>query len=277
MKTFINFISEAKKQNNKGYFIDKDGYANPTKPITLRPIKKSKIKKKVISEKKTAVVDDNHLDNLPGQPRLKKDSDIDLHVDKISEKLHSTQQAPTKSQKKHIFEYTEGYGSIDTSLSHELNSHLIDNHKNNRPSTHGMPYGVKTTHNAISKLAKQPLGHHVHLYSGVGFNPREAVEKSKDSIIHLPAHISTTHDVRIAKTFAENNQDIDSDSGLHIIHIEAKPTDKGYHIGKHSNMLAENETIVPAGTKLKYSHSSTHHDGTDNQFHVHHFTIHSQE
>jgi hypothetical protein len=46
MKTFINFISEAKKQNNKGYFIDKDGYANPTKPITLRPIKKNKSKKK---------------------------------------------------------------------------------------------------------------------------------------------------------------------------------------------------------------------------------------
>lgn len=277
MKTFINFILEAKKQNNKGYFIDKDGYANPSKPITLRPIKKSKIKKKIISEKKTVVSDDSHLDNLPGQPRLKKDSDIDLHVDKISEKLHSTQQAPTRSQKKHIFAYTWGEGSKDNSISHELNNHLIDNHKNNRPSTHGMPSDIKSTHTAISKLTNQPLGHHIHLYSGVGFNPQEAAEKSKNSILHLPAHISATHDVRIAKTFAEINHDMYSDSGLHIIHIEAKPADKGYHIGKHSNLHVENETIIPAGTKLKYSHSTTHHDGADNQFHVHHFTIHSQE
>ena len=45
MKTFLSFISEnaAKdKEKDDGFFIDKDGYAVPSEPITVKPPKKDK-------------------------------------------------------------------------------------------------------------------------------------------------------------------------------------------------------------------------------------------
>jgi len=55
MKTFKNYISKDTKKPHKtkdheGFFIDKQGYANPSEPITIH-----KIKKKVIKENKIRV------------------------------------------------------------------------------------------------------------------------------------------------------------------------------------------------------------------------------
>lgn len=290
MKSFLNFILEAeeKDKESKGFFIDKDGYANPEQPITIRPAKNKKPKKKAINEDSLSGKYKDTLNNLPGQhPKLKRSDfsskeDYHKHFDarndhhtEISKKLHSTQVPPTKTQKDHIRDYTEGEeGGI---YSQELNHALIQNHKNSKPETEGMDSHVKKIHNTISKLTKHPIGHQVHLYSGVGFNPKAAAKKSKDGIIHLPGHISTTHDIETAKSFADSSWFNDNTNGRHIIHIDAKPSDKGYHVDKYSAHHGENETVIPAKTKLKYSDSTMARDAWGTKYHIHHFTIHSQE
>jgi len=327
MKTFNNFISEAKKENDKGYFIDKDGYANPNQPIILKNFKSKKNNQDVVIEETKAPNVDN-LTDLPGQykhptpepksymwdhgkvgkimsfeDRIKSEDARQLHIadrekkhiqhhKKISDLLHSKQPEPTKKQHKHLQEYSYAPDDLPTSKgfnqksdtggfhSSLINKKLIDNHKKNKAPTEGMKPDQLEIHNSISKLASHPLGHQAHLYSGVGFDPKKAAEESEGGILHLPAHMSTSHDVSIAANFADANN-VERRTGRHIIHIDAKPTDRGFHVGKHSEEQHENETIIPAGTKLKYSHTTVH-SGTSiysqkAKFYVHHFTIHSQE
>ena len=272
MKTFKNYITQDTKKPHKtndhnGFFIDKHGYANPSKPITIH----KKIKKKEIKENKI-----NGLGVLPGIQGSSFSNHED-QLEELSDTLHSKQKKLTQKQIDHIKAYTNG-NSIGGIESRELNNKLIENHKKSKYPTEGMSPKHKAIHETISKLASQPIGHHVHLYSGVGFDPREAAEKSKNKIIHLPAHMSTSHDLYTATNFADMSAERDVTPERHIIHIEAKPTDKGFHVGNHSEIPDEYETIIPAGTKLKYSHTTTHTDGkTGPTYHVHHFTIHSQE
>jgi len=260
MKTFLSFISEnAAKEKDDGFFIDKDGYAVPSAPITIRKPKKNK--KKAINE--------FTINDLPGQHKFDDYTPAsNKHEGDISKKLHRAQVKPTAAQKRHLDHYTgDDYG---TSGSEHISKALIQNHRKSKPPTKGMSDEHKKIHETISKLASNPLGHDVHLYSGVGFDPKKAAKKSKKGIIHLPAHISTSHSTNIASSFA------DEKPGRHIMHIDAKAHDKGYHIGKYSAMDHEHETVIPAGTKLKYSHSSKH-KSVGHKYQVHHFTIHSQD
>jgi hypothetical protein len=270
MKTFLSFISEnaAKdKEKDDGFFIDKDGYAVPSEPITIKPPKKDK--KKVVNE--------YTIKNLPGQHKFgDRSQEASDHATAISDKLHSAQKVkPNATQKRHLLHYTGGSYANEENGSYNINKKLIDNHKNGHEPTTGMKGMDKRVHETIAHLSNHPLGHDVHLYSGVGFNPKKAAQKSKNSIIHLPAHISTSHSTDIASDFASQK------TGHHIIHIDAKAHHKGYHIGKYSDMDHEHETVIPAGTKLKYSHTTNH--STGNRFtgrvklQVHHFTIHSQD
>ena len=119
--------------------------------------------------------------------------------------------------------------------------------------------------------------HEFHLMSGTKHDFGEMAKQSKDGILHSPAHISATHHQKIAKHFsyiANSHKNL-----LHAVQIHVKPHDKILHVSRlpHS-MKAEHETIIPAGTKLKYSHS-THekHDLNNTPIKVDHFEIHSQE
>lgn len=303
MKTFKEIVRE-----KEGFFIDKNGHAVPDVPIHFKNVggkkpSKSKKKHKQLKEDASGAVAKpkiTGIDELPGQHKIpphpfnnyKKgkmsDEDIkkatDAHNeafkkseaahDKLSDELHSHQRKLSDKEQEHVHSYSEG--EEGGTYSYDIAHHLINNHKKGREPTHGMEDHHKEIHHTISNLSKQKLGKEVHLYSGVGFNPKTAAKKSKDGIVHLPAHVSTSHDANVATNFADIAHSNNS-TGRHLIHIHAKATDKGYHLGKHSFTEGEHETVIPAGTKLKYSHSTIHKNSMGDKYNVHHFTIHSQE
>jgi hypothetical protein len=143
--------------------------------------------------------------------------------------------------------------------SSDLNDSLINGHELNDKE--------KEIHNTILKHSK-PLGQKVHLYSGTSKDFGKMARASKDGIIVSPAHISTTHSFNIAKRFAGMDNENYKENNKHMIHIHTKPTDKGFYV----NNFAEHETILPAGTKLKYSHSTIHKFKNKN-YKIHHFSI----
>lgn len=296
MKSFKEIVRE-----KEGFFIDKNGHAVPDAPIHFKNINGQKISKKNLKEDFSSHAEPvkhklTGIDELPGQhkippyPKKSKlsseefskamtsyrdaNSKAESAHKKLSSDLHSSQRKPTTKEIEHSNAFSSSEG--DGNYSNTIAKHLIYNHKNGHEPTHGMSDEHKEVHHSISNLSKQKLGKEVHLYSGVGFNPKTSAKKSKDSILHLPAHISTTHDAYVASNFADTAHS-DYNKGRHMIHIHAKPSDKGYHLGKYSDAEEEHETVIPAGTKLKYSHSTVHKGGSGAKVNVHHFTIHSQE
>ena len=134
------------------------------------------------------------------------------------------------------------------------------------------------THNAIMKLVK-PMDMELHVYSGVQKDLGELARQSKDHILDHPGHMSVSHNPAVARDFAvraNTGNSMNWTDHAHIAHIHMKPENKGLHVGYISRYPDEYETIIPAGTKLKYSHSTEHKSGLYKNIHVHHFTIHSQ-
>jgi hypothetical protein len=278
MKTLKTFKQVTKEKNihHEGFTINSSGEAVPNSPIHFRVIgdkTKKKINKNEVKEAVAFTPAKKSLRDLPGQIKGSEEEQK-KHHEEHSKKLSSTQVTPTEKQKEHIENYTSN--SMSGNGSTDINNALINNHKMGRPSTHGMSKVDAETHQTITKLTKNPIGHETHLYSGTGFDPRAAAHKSKNGIIHMPAHTSTSHNAMTASHFADMAHE-NHGTGRHIMHIHVKATDKGYHVGEHSETPEEHETILPAGTKLKYSHSTEHHDDDGNKYHVHHFTIHSQK
>lgn len=203
------------------------------------------------------------------------------HNDSLSTTLHARQVKPTAEEKKHLKSYTKGAKVVGSNnVSTTMNRKLINNHVNGAEPTTGMTDKEREVHNTINRLASNPLRTKTHLYSGTDFDPSEAAKKSKDGILHASAHISTTHSLSVAQSFARNKAAFTpgSDGKQHIIKIATELKDKGYHVGKHSSKPDEYETIIPASTKLKYHHTTVEKDDLSGEdFHIHHFTIHSQE
>lgn len=176
--------------------------------------------------------------------------------------------------------------------SMNMNHHLIDHHKRYGeekqagPAYH--PYNAKQhkedgdrhmeedyftdahVHHTILKHAK-PLGKNITLYHGTWHDFGKAAKKSKDGVVHSPAHLSTTHDHKIAKNFGGGDE---GDDHHHMVVIHAKKKDKGVYMdGESPKGGGERETVIPAGTKLKHIKSHKTKDG----YHLHHFHIHHQE
>jgi hypothetical protein len=131
------------------------------------------------------------------------------------------------------------------------------------------------THKMIMEHSK-PSGHEVHLFSGTSRNFENLNKHTKDNIFHFPAHTSLTHHRAVAADFAIDKAMTNNLDDAHIMHVHVKPHDKILHVSRVSDMPSEYETILPAGTKLKY-HGSSEHEYNNDNYKVHHFTIHSQE
>ena len=289
MLKFLQFLKEQKKEKGT-FFINSQGYAvlSPGPGIGSHKKNKKNLKEDTEQHKLPS------LDSLPGQYQKDPKDDFIQHEkkriafhDKTGKELSKIQHQPTPEEKQHIKAFTDYSG--------DLNEKLIKNHKENKPEHHGLTQSdkprvkydthEKSIHEHIKRLASKPIGKELHVYSGTGFDPSKAAKESKDGILHSPAHMSTSHDVDVADEFASQHtqKDENGKKTRHIMHVHLKPTDKAFHIGKKAtaDFRYQNETVLPAGTKLKYSHT-THHDSGYNDpnfphISVHHFTIHHQE
>lgn len=188
---------------------------------------------------------------------------------KLSLHLHKLNNI-SDTDKKYLHDYTRGGDAGQFKFSKHLNNALIKN----KPMK---PFLLKI-HNAIKNNAVKSDNEYT-LYSGTKTDFGKLGEQSKDGILYSPAHISATHDLYSAHQFAFNhNTDVfDSKKSRHIISVEIKPNDKILHVSRYSDIPEEHETIIPSGTKLKYSHSEDFKDDNNNKIKMHHFTIHSQE
>lgn len=149
--------------------------------------------------------------------------------------------------------------------STNLNHRLIEGKK--------LRSNQQQTHEAIKRLAS-PIGENLKLYSGSRTDFGKLGKESKDGILHSPAHLSTTHNFEKASEFSKGFP-------KHMVVIHAKAHNKGIHVSGLGAVPSEQETIIPAGTKLKYSHSSERNidvegHGRREKYLLHHFTIHSQ-
>lgn len=167
----------------------------------------------------------------------------------------------------------------DYNLHHEdnlHNAHASSRQLNKDLIEHGEPKRLidKRMHEAIMNNVS-PAKREFHLYSGTRINFGKLAKQSKDEILYSPAHISASSALHIAEDHIRkihNNNKKDH----HIVHIHVQRGDPYLHISHLSRYEDEHETVVPSGTKLKYSHSEKRKrqtwEGPVN-FHMHHFTI----
>jgi len=190
--------------------------------------------------------------------------------DELSQKLH---KATADNLDDHTKEQIHKYTSMDHRDPERNGSYHLNR---NLAKGHDLAPHHKAMHDVIMKHAKAS-GHEHHVFSGTSRDFESMAKHSKDGVIHLPAHTSATHALHIARQFADNKfSDSEHSEKRHLIHIHVKPHDKVLHTSRHSEFETEHETVIPAGTKLKYHHSSDH-DNDGDHYRVHHFTIHSQE
>ena len=185
--------------------------------------------------------------------------------DEISNKLvkHTESLNLSDKTKKHVNMYTKG--------SKKLNLNLIKQH-------HGEPHNFTPVQQDrikhLDAATNNHIGHKLHIYSGLGFNPKEKL--GKNGHLHLPAYTSMTHSKNVARAFAEdrfNSSKKKNQTEHHILHVETDKKDKGLHTSHMSQYEHEHETILPRNTKLKvdpkpttvvhnhpiWGHKVTHH------------------
>lgn len=234
----------------------KEGHVIIDEPITFKHVKKS-VAESVEHDKADAA----HEYNKKHHGK----------VGDLSDKLHdATAHTLDDKESEHIKRYT---GDDEHDDSQTGSSRL------NRKLIHGqeLTHSEKNMHNTIMKHAKAS-GHEFHTFSGTTRDFEHLAKHTKDGIFHSPAHISTTHSLNGARHFADNKHVDGGEEGeKHLMHIHVKPHDKVLHVSGHSQYSHEHETIIPAGTKLKYHGSSMHDNGLGDKYKAHHFTIHSQE
>lgn len=236
-------------------------------------------------KKEQKVVTNEEYDDLPHErlPNLSwRDHNDNTHLGKNSKAITSTlkKSSPklTGEHKRAVTDYT---GKTGDESSGSLNNNLLKPKVPMHWRTHAW---AKSLHKATS----HPIGHDVHLYSGVHSDPRKW-EKSDDGSTHLRAFTSMSHDKKIAHVFGhqwtagEKGKDA-SPSGkkgeVHIIHLHAKANDHGLHATAHSP-YEEHETILPAGTHIKphpdHKGPEIHKASDGTKVHIHHYVISKQE
>jgi hypothetical protein len=203
----------------------------------------------------------------------------------LSSKLEKAQGEVSEDHKKSLKAYTGG--------SSNLNNELIKAHHEGREPFSEWPESIRKQalrqHNAIMQNTHGP-GQAVSLFTGTPHDFGAMGKEAKDGIVHSPAHISASHDIGVGMHFARQAagwngeaQPGAQEDDAHMVHIRVKPHNKIVHMSHHSDYPAEHESVVPAGTKLKYSHSTTHWtkreaDGGPGserrRVQIHHYDIH---
>lgn len=268
MKSFKSYSADRSKKNSDKYVViddpihykmksnfkkTKDGYVIIDEPIHYK-------------SKKPKINESEHKDELSSIVDLNKKHGTD---DELSDKLNRKHAYQILSHdQEHIRKYTSDSEDDDNHTgSHRLNRSLL---RGTPP--HHMDRQDEKTHNAIMKHAS-PTGHEYHVFSGTRRDFEEISHHEKTNKFHFPAHTSTTHSIDVAKSFAIGKKDPDRDH-FHMMHIHIKPHDKVLHTSGMSHYPHEHETIIPAGTNMKYSHTSDHKDPADGKhYKIHHFEI----
>ena len=181
--------------------------------------------------------DNSHLGNSSGD---------------ISKKLDGSNNFTSK----HETHVKKGYTSHD---GEAINKNLI------KGGIYG-PHKNAVTH-IDDAIDKNKIKHHVHVYSGLSFDPKKHI---KDGKFHSPSYISTTHDKPTALKFAKTDL---VKKPMHIAHIKLKPGDSASHISKISFEPHEHETLIKRGQTLIHHGSILHKDESGNKMHIHHFTM----
>lgn len=231
MKKFKEFLKLKKKvlENKKKI---------PSIPV---PIHFKHKKKKKLSED-TAVKTKTHYDWLEknDNEHLSPKNDP-KQISHILSKDHKV----TKEQKRQIYDHT-----LDSS---DLNGHLLET--DNKPDH---PEHKEKAEHLDKAIDSHPLPRELHTYSGLGFDPHKHM--NEDGKMRSPAYISTTHDKKMALSFAdkrdEGGGEYDhrrSDGGVkHIMHLHLRPGDPALHIEKYTHHDGEHETLIKRGVTLQH-------------------------
>ena len=147
---------------------------------------------------------------------------------------------------------------------------MISAHKNKENID---PYHHQTIHH-LDTATKRHIGHDMHLYSGLGFDPHHM--KNKNGRVHLPAYTSLTHNKHTADSFADDAAHRHG-RDRHVLHLQVKKKDKGLHVSHLSNYEGEHETILPRNTKIKIHKKPTTYEQYGNKVHVWHAHIVHQD
>ena len=291
MKSFGRYLTE--KKNKESHYVNKNGTVVLLHAIGEKHPTKGRIKgkKKKLKENDESWKDNHYSDAdenvselgaMMGRTGLNEDEFNEATA--LSERLGKNHADITEDHAKEVRRYTKGSSMLNKSLikAHRDGHERFAEWESQGGAGAEAAKSMRKTHEALMANMK-PTGQSVHLFSGVGHDFGEIAKQSKDGIIHSPAFISATHNIDVAKVFAHDNMPDGRDGNLaHMVKIHVKPHQKILHASDHSDYPAEHESIVPAGTKLKYSHTSEHHyrhnpDGSTPQkrrMKIHHFEIH---
>jgi hypothetical protein len=208
--------------------------------------------------------ENKHL--LSGDPESKTGKEgSGKHAQDLSDHLAKKARSLSKEEAR----VTNDYCGVESA---EINRSLIASHKKDD----GIHPKVKDRVKHLDNVTRHPIGQDLHVYSGVGFDPKKHVDSSGH--LHLPAYTSTTHHKGTAHWFAGasggEQRETDPRKKKHVLHIHLKASDLAAHVSEHNPNEGEHETILPRNTTLKIHPTPTIlSDGT----HVWHARVHKQE
>ena len=235
----------------------KDGAYVPNQPIHFKT--ETKVRKyKHVSEEA------HHVEDQYNAWKAHNDNHhLGNNADEVSDKLKEKSKPFENPEEKHeVKQYTAD--------SSDTNHALISHHLRGEPIADYLHKSIRR----LDTATNHPIGHHVHLYSGIGFNPAEHLVGEHH--IHLPAYTSMTHDKRVASDFADYRASGDQKT-RHILHVHMRPEDKGLHVSHASTFSTEHETILPRRTTLKvHPEPEIIHLHNGHKLHIWHAHIHHQ-
>lgn len=127
------------------------------------------------------------------------------------------------------------------------------------------------THKIVSDhidaaIDRHPVQHSYHVYSGLGFDPKEHTDEN--GRMRSPAYISASHSKDVAHSFTTQHKGV-----LHIAKITLHPGDPALHISSYSDSPHEHETIIKRGVTLQHNGHKDYEDDLGLRYRVHNLSI----
>jgi len=160
-----------------------------------------------------------------------------------------------------------------TTNSSNLNNGLVKLASLKRPKQHYMYKSIKENSVKLSQAIKEnikPLDHEAHVYSGLGFDPKEHFENG-GGIIHMPAFTSTSLNPNITKSFSYPRN-----KTKHLLHIQLpKGYNKGVYIGANnvSQVKGEKEYLLDYNQKFKLVNHEIKKGDADSTQNIHIWSV----